>query len=87
MERLIVSDRDIMITFFSVSKQITPTSSEIRNTFRILRLGVQRKAEADGFYKYYEYERFINDLLRKQNRQSTIDDFFFLDTYVLFFVY
>ena len=54
----------------------TPTSAEMRNAFRILRLGVQRKAEAVGFYKRYEYERFINDLLRKQNMQSTIDDFF-----------
>ena len=53
-----------------------PTSAEMRNTLQILGLGVQRKADADGFHKHHEYERFINHLLRKQDRQSTIDDFF-----------
>ena len=50
----------------------------MRNVLRILRLGVQRNAEADGFHKHYEYKYFINDLLCKQNGQSTIDDFFIL---------
>ena len=59
-----------------IEEEKTPMSVEMRYVLQILRLGVQRKAEADGFHKHYEYKRFINDLLHKQNRQSTIYDFF-----------
>ena len=59
-----------------IKEENIPTSAEMRNAFRILWLGVQRKAEIDGFHKHQEYEHLINDLLCKQNRQLTIDDFF-----------
>lgn len=59
-----------------VCEEILPvrTNKEVRQALEILRQYVQKKAE--DFQKHYEYERFINDLLIKDSRQSTIDEFF-----------
>nr|XP_042907519.1 tigger transposable element-derived protein 2-like [Parasteatoda tepidariorum] len=54
-----------------------PTPAQMREALRVLRLGVQNKADAEHFHKHYDYERFVNDLLHKNAKQSTIDDFFF----------
>ena len=37
-----------------IQEEKTPTSAEMRNVLQILWLGLQRKAEADGFHKHYE---------------------------------
>ncbi len=39
-----------------------PSSSEMREALRILRLGVQHRSEE--FHPQYEYEAFVNKLLR-----------------------
>ena len=54
-----------------------PTPAQMREALRILRLGVQNKPDAEHFHKHHDYEWFVNDLLRKNAKQSTIDDFFF----------
>ena len=54
-----------------------PTPAQMREALRILRLGEQNKANAEHFHKHYDYERFVNDLLRKNAKQLTIDDLFF----------
>ena len=59
-----------------IKEEKTSTRAEMKNVLRILQLGLQRKAESDVFHKHCEYERFSNDLLRKHNRPSIIDDFF-----------
>lgn len=51
-----------------------PTSAEMRNALKVLKRGVQHRS--DDFKKHYDYEQFINELLRKNCRQSTIDQFF-----------
>ena len=66
MERLTVSDWDIMRTFFPVSKKIPKT----------LAWGTLVSYYLSKFHKYYEYESFINDLLYERKRQSTVGDFF-----------
>lgn len=51
-----------------------PTNSEMREALKVLQCGVQHRSV--DFQKHYEYERFINDLLRENQRQTTIKDFF-----------
>lgn len=51
-----------------------PTNAEMREALKVLRCGVQHRSV--DFQKHYEYERFINDLLRENQRQTTIKDFF-----------
>ena len=50
-----------------------PTNKEIREALRMLRLGVQNKSSE--FELHYEYESFINDLLRKDMKQAKLDNF------------
>ena len=50
-----------------------PTNKEMREALRVLRLGVQNKSFE--FELHYEYESFINDLLRKDMKQTKLDDF------------
>jgi hypothetical protein len=51
-----------------------PTAIEIRTALQILRRGVQHRSS--DFNKQYEYESFINGLLRKNAKQTTLKDFF-----------
>ncbi|GBM44426.1 hypothetical protein AVEN_202966-1 [Araneus ventricosus] len=51
-----------------------PTNAEMRQSFNILKLGVQHLST--NFKKQYEYEQYINELLRNNCRQVTITDFF-----------
>jgi len=48
----------------SSSSAKIPTTSEMREALRILRLGVQYRSEE--FQPQYEYEAFVNKLLRKE---------------------
>lgn len=51
-----------------------PSASEMRQALQIIRLGVQHRSE--DFNKLYEFEEFVNDLLSKPRKQTTIYDFF-----------
>ena len=57
----------------SIDIEPPPTSVQMRNALKVLKRGVQR--HSDGFKKHYDYEQFINELLKKNCRQSTTDDF------------
>ena len=48
-----------------------PTNKEMREALRVLRLGVQNKSSEFELH----YESFINDLLRKDMKQTKLDDF------------
>ena len=49
------------------------TNKEMREALRVLWLGVQIKSSE--FELHYEYESFTNDLLRKDMKQTKLDDF------------
>ena len=49
------------------------TNKEMREALRVLRLGVQKKSSE--FELQYEYESFVNDLQRKDLKQTKLDDF------------
>ena len=49
------------------------TNKEMREALRVLWLGVQNKSSE--FELHHEYESFINDLLRKDMKQTKLDDF------------
>ena len=38
----------------AIEEEKTPMRAEMKNALQILRLGMQRKAEADRFHKHYE---------------------------------
>ena len=44
-----------------IEEEKTSTSAEMRHALWILRLGVKRKVDADGFHEHYEYEHLFND--------------------------
>ena len=50
-----------------------PTNGEMRETLCVLQLGVQNRSSE--FELYCQYEAFINDLLRKNMKQTKLDDF------------
>ena len=50
-----------------------PTNGETREALRVLRLGVQNRSSE--LELHCEYEAFINDLLRKDMKQTKLDDF------------
>ena len=50
-----------------------PTNKKMREALRVLRLGVQNKSSE--LELHYECESFINDLLRKEMKQTKLDDF------------
>ena len=50
-----------------------PTNGEMREALRVLRLGVQNRSSE--FELQYDYEAFINHLLRKNMKQKKVDDF------------
>ena len=49
-----------------------PTNKEMREALPVLRLAVQNKSSE--FELHYEYESFINELLRKDMKQTKLDD-------------
>ncbi|GBN17187.1 hypothetical protein AVEN_147666-1 [Araneus ventricosus] len=51
-----------------------PTNAEIRQALDIVKRGVQH--HSTNFKKQYEYEQYINELLRNNCRQATINEFF-----------
>nr|XP_018915508.1 PREDICTED: uncharacterized protein LOC109042972 isoform X2 [Bemisia tabaci] len=51
-----------------------PSNREMRNALATLRRGVQSLAE--NFEVQYQYESFVNALLRDNTKQATIDSFF-----------
>ena len=50
-----------------------PINGEMKEALRVLRVGVQNRSSE--FELQYEYEAFINDLLRKDMKQTKLDDF------------
>ncbi|GBL72826.1 hypothetical protein AVEN_128031-1 [Araneus ventricosus] len=55
-------------------KENPPTNVEIGQALDILKGGVQHRST--NFKKQYEYEQYINELLRNKCRQGTINEFF-----------
>lgn len=51
-----------------------PSNAQMRQALDVLRRGVQ--ARSVEFEKHYNYEDFINNLLRNNERQSTLKEFF-----------
>lgn len=51
-----------------------PTMSEMRKALEVLRRGVQHRSS--DFQTHYDYEIFVNNLLRENQRQTTLDEFF-----------
>ncbi|GBM96273.1 hypothetical protein AVEN_173040-1 [Araneus ventricosus] len=51
-----------------------PTNAEMRQALDILKRGVQHRSTS--FKKQYEYEQYINELLRTNCRQATINEYF-----------
>ena len=51
-----------------------PTNAEMRQALDVLRRGVQHRSV--DFKKHYNYERFINGLLRENQKQTSITEFF-----------
>lgn len=51
-----------------------PSSKEMLNALNILRVGVHHYA--DTFEPQYNYEKFIQSIIDKNQRQTKIDDFF-----------
>ncbi|GBO08126.1 hypothetical protein AVEN_62613-1 [Araneus ventricosus] len=51
-----------------------PTNAETRRALDILKRGVQHRST--NFEKQYEYEQYINELLRTNCGQATINEFF-----------
>ncbi|GBL85332.1 hypothetical protein AVEN_222786-1 [Araneus ventricosus] len=50
-----------------------PTNAEMKQALDILKLGVQHRSA--NFKKQYEYEQYINELLKNNCRQATINKF------------
>jgi hypothetical protein len=57
-----------------VSSEKPPSASEMRQALKIIRLGVQYRSEE--FNKLYEFDNFVNNLLRKTTKQQTLHNFF-----------
>ncbi|GBN22784.1 hypothetical protein AVEN_74563-1 [Araneus ventricosus] len=51
-----------------------PTNAEMSQALDILKRGVQHRSK--NFKKQYDYEQYINELLRNNCRQATINEFF-----------
>ncbi|GBM20746.1 hypothetical protein AVEN_105971-1 [Araneus ventricosus] len=51
-----------------------PTNAEMRQALDILKRSVQHRST--NFKKQFEYEQYINELLKNNCRQATINDFF-----------
>ncbi|GBM05331.1 hypothetical protein AVEN_46872-1 [Araneus ventricosus] len=51
-----------------------PTNAEIRQALDIMKRGVQHRST--NFEKQCEYEQYINELLKNNCRQATINEFF-----------
>ncbi|GBM98167.1 hypothetical protein AVEN_114491-1 [Araneus ventricosus] len=62
------SDGDVCV------EENPPTNDEMRQALDILKRGVQHRST--NFKKQYEYEQYINELLRNNCRQAIINEFF-----------
>jgi hypothetical protein len=56
-------------------EQPPPTEQEMTDALAVLRRGVQRRADEEGFEKHYKYEQFITKILQESKTQSTLDKF------------
>ncbi|GBO14635.1 hypothetical protein AVEN_15908-1 [Araneus ventricosus] len=50
-----------------------PTNAELRQALDILKRGVQHRLT--NFKKQYQYEQYVNELLKNNCRQAAINDF------------